>query len=390
MTTLPDPDLSLREARDIIFSSRLGRRALAVDGWPQWPLVLRDVVEAIYRLVQSCHMPEFTDHGLPHLCSLIDRVSVWETPESEILVNQLSHAECGTLLLSILVHDLGMLSQNAEDLPDNPPPWAARDQAIQVADWVRQTHVIRLPKLARRVLLESEHAAFVDSEHFPRVIRIASGHQLWPWDWEGVWQESPRNRGLAALVAVADLLDEDAARCDTKTLLRHRDGNALNRGHWLRHALTSNRVLVNGGVISIQMHRPPNTDEQLLPVFVALRNHFRLVVLYNADLRQLNAEIRNIQFTPCTGIPSDENLQLSGWEQLPEYANTAAFCHQLLRTFMPEALKDSRRLPQESLQRLRPAALEEVDLSILNAVAPVHEPGTQIEQAFRSILGGAS
>src|SRR5277367_1478424 len=79
MFGLPSPDSLLREARDFIFSSRLARNSLADSGLPRWPVALHDLIEAIHQLVQSCHMPEFTDHGLPHLCSLVDRLSLWNS-----------------------------------------------------------------------------------------------------------------------------------------------------------------------------------------------------------------------------------------------------------------------------------------------------------------------
>ena len=65
---LPDPDVSLRDARDFIVSTALARKALRCR-WNLFPVALHDLVEVIHRLVQSCHLPEFTDHGLPHLCS---------------------------------------------------------------------------------------------------------------------------------------------------------------------------------------------------------------------------------------------------------------------------------------------------------------------------------
>lgn len=40
MPNLPDPQITLREARDFVFSSALSRIALQVTNWPQWPLVL--------------------------------------------------------------------------------------------------------------------------------------------------------------------------------------------------------------------------------------------------------------------------------------------------------------------------------------------------------------
>lgn len=41
---------------------------------------LRELIHGISRLSQSCHLPEFTDHGLSHLCSLVDRISRWSMP----------------------------------------------------------------------------------------------------------------------------------------------------------------------------------------------------------------------------------------------------------------------------------------------------------------------
>jgi hypothetical protein len=389
MPSLPDPHITLRDARDFVFSSALGRRALQVTVWPQWPLVLHDLLEVVHHLVLSCHMPEFTDHGLPHLCSLVDRLSLWEAPDGSLVVQQLTPQEGGILLLSTLLHDLGMLSQQQMDLPDNPPLWAARDQAADLADWVRRTHVLRLPRLASRVLQDVGHAPFVQDPAFSLALDVAAAHQQWPWEWAGPWQANGRQRGLAALVAVTDLLDEDAARCDTTTLLRHREGNALNRAHWLRHGLTSNRVLVKKGSISVQMHRPPNTGLRLGPVFGGLRNHFRLVSLYNDDLRTVNAEIRNIHFSPCTGLPVAENSVLLNWQQLPGYANEQSLCHHLLRSFMALSLKDPQRVPPADLERIRSAALEDVDLALLQLAAQAHEPGTEIEQAFLAIAGGA-
>jgi len=388
MFGLPSPDTLLREARDFIFSSRLARNSLADSGLPRWPVALHDLIETIHQLVQSCHMPEFTDHGLPHLCSLVDRLSLWELADGQLLVDRLSSQESALLLLSTLLHDLGMLSQNAQDLPDDYPAWASRDQTIEVAEWVRRTHVIRLPRLASRVLNETGHDALVNNSQFHDALEIGAAHQRWPWQWEGAWQDKPRQRALAALIAVADLLDEDSARCDTTTLLRHREGSALNRAHWLRHGWTANRILVSQGSISITMHRPPGTDGTLRPVFGALRNHFRLISLYFKDLSHLGAQIENINFSPCTGIPTEENAILRDWRRLPEYANVQALYYQLLRSFMNEALKDSSKLSVRDLKQLGSAALEDIDISLMQAVQPPREPGTEIEKSFEAIVGG--
>ncbi len=384
---LPDPTITLREARDFIFSSSLGRLALQVQNWPAFPVVLHDILESIYRLVQSCHMPEFTDHGLPHLCSLIARLSHWQLADGQPLAAAFTPPEAGLLLLATITHDLGMLSQNAEDLPDDSPDWARRENSIDTADWVRRTHVIRLPKLATRLLVDSGHQAFQRTNEFSLAITIGAAHQQWPWDWRGEWQITPRNRGLASLVAAADLLDEDSSRCDTTTLLRHREGTAINRGHWLRHGLTANRISVKLGTISVEMHQPPNVNNLLAPVFGALRNHFRLLCLYNKDLMSLNAAITNINLNPSTGVPRAVNSRLADWHLLPEFPNERALCYQLLRTFMSEALKDERKISATVRRHLLAAALEDVDLDILIAAEPMHEPQSDIEQTFSAIAG---
>jgi hypothetical protein len=79
------------------------------------------------------------------------------------------------------------------------------------------------------------------------------------------------------MLAVADLLDEDSLRCDSETLLRHRNGSSMNRAHWIRHGLTYSRVLVTNGVIRAQLAVPPNTTPAFAVVLSALRNQYRLV-----------------------------------------------------------------------------------------------------------------
>ena len=120
--SLPDPEINLRDARDFILSSLLARTALnGTDS--SLALFLHDLLDAIYRLALSCHLPEFTDHGLPHLCSLVDRVSRWELPPRPnnprpYLCESLSSDEASVLLIALLIHDIGMLSQNPIDLPE--------------------------------------------------------------------------------------------------------------------------------------------------------------------------------------------------------------------------------------------------------------------------------
>jgi hypothetical protein len=386
---LPDPEISLRDARDFIVGSPLARKAFACSEH-SLPLFLHDLLDAIYRLVQSCHLPEFTDHGLPHLCSLVDRISRWELPpnpneEQSKLTDKLSPEEAATLLVATLIHDIGMLSQNPIDLPDDATHLQSKANWSDVATWVRSTHVDRLKQLTVRVLEPYGHDEFLTSDLFLCAVEVAMAHQKWPWEWTGTWSEDPRFRGLAAVVAVSDLLDEDSARCDTTTLLEHREGNELNRAHWLRHALTTNRILVEGGQIRVQMEKPPDTTEVLKPVYSALRNHFRLVSLYEDDLKAVHAPITNIELHPSTGVPTSAATGLKGWEKIRGFSNEQALCFQLLRTFLHLVLKDERRCAPDTLDKIRYASLEDVDLRVLEACEGTAEPRTEFEKTFAAI-----
>lgn len=357
------------------------------------PLFIHDLMDALYRLVQSCHLPEFTDHGLPHLCSVVDRISRWELPSSAnvgsaLLCNNLNPDEAGVLLVAALIHDIGMLSQNPKDLPDDTSPLKNKALWPDIAAWVRQTHVDRLEKLVRRVLSHPEHSRFLETTLFERAIAIAKAHQCWPWAWSGDWSANPRDRGLAAVVAVADLLDEDSGRCDTLTLLDHREGNLANRAHWLRHALTANRILVTRGRVRVEMVKPPGTGDTLRPVYSALRNLFRLVKLYNADLQHLGASIADIDPDPSSDVPDQIAESLAGWDRLHGFATEHAFCYHVLRTFLPEALRDSRRISDSwTRAELRDAELEDVDTSILDSCDVTAEPRSEFERAFAAISG---
>src|SRR5207248_10095690 len=123
MRSLPDPDLSLRDASDFIFDSPLARRALEDPEPRNLAVFLREVIQAIYKLTVSCHLPEFTDHGLGHLYSLVDRLSRWTiigteaNPKAVVEHADFRPKEAAILLLATLLHDIGMLSQRPEDLP---------------------------------------------------------------------------------------------------------------------------------------------------------------------------------------------------------------------------------------------------------------------------------
>jgi hypothetical protein len=154
MRTLPDPDLSLRDASDFVFDSGLCRKALRNPSPPSLAVVLREIVSGIHRLTVSCHLPEFTHHGLGHLCSLVDRLSRWSASSSgavpQLIVDGLSEEECAILLLGTLLHDIGMLSQRPEDLPPGSPQAVAKPLR-DIPTWVRRTHIPRMERVARRL-----------------------------------------------------------------------------------------------------------------------------------------------------------------------------------------------------------------------------------------------
>ena len=193
-----------------------------------------------------------------------------------------------------------MLSQRPEDLPPDSPD-AAKKPIRDVPSWVRRTHVARLERVSKRLFENTPLASLLEDSVVRRAFSIAKAHDKWPWHWTFV----DRDSGLAALLAVADLLDEDSARCDSATLLHHRFGTAENCAHWIRHSLTAHRVLVRRGRVSVSFARPPGTDMQLDPIFVALRNHYRLVRLYLNELRQVDASILSVDFDPPHGGPQD-------------------------------------------------------------------------------------
>lgn len=392
---LPDPNTTLHHARDFIFGCGLTRKALESPR-PRLANLVADLLDATYKLSQACHLPEFTDHGLPHLCSIVDRVSRWGVPNNPKLTlpNVLEPDDAADLLFAILVHDLGMLSQKPEDLPQPNPPRFDPSQWANHANWVRSTHVMRLPRLLPRLLVpySNDYKPLFDSNNRASLIpaiEIAQAHQVWPWEWKGDWA-STRRRALAAVVSVADLLDEDAGRCDTETLLEHRGGDELNRAHWLRHALTADRLLIVEGAINVQIRRPPRTGDLTKPVYSALRNHFRLISLYEQDLKFIGAEVKNINLNPSTGVPVGEALTLDNWDAIAGFANESALCFQLMRTFMPEALKDEQRCSGTTLAFLRTASLEDVDLTELRKSQGTKEPRSPLEQTFEAIIGGAN
>ncbi|MCG3198802.1 MAG: hypothetical protein GHCLOJNM_03309 [bacterium] len=384
--TLPDPHVRLREASDFILTSPLGRRAQGCR-LPRLSIFVRDLLEGIYRLTESCHLPEFTDHGLPHLSSLIDRISEWTIPDSRavtVLVDVLEENEAAILLLATLMHDVGMLSQKSEDLDPQKPHWKVKG-GMDVATWVRETHVNRLQRLLRRLLIgqDQSYGEILGDEIFLSSVRVAEAHTLWPWE-PGFQNLGARLPGLAAVLSVADLMDEDCNRCDTSTLLNHRHGTLLNVAHWIRHSLTSERVLIRGGRIHVRILRPPATDLQIAPAFCALRNHFRLALLYTPQLGLLGAGLLGLVFDPPTDCPEAQADSLAGWNTVPGLSSQRSLLYNLLSSFMPLALLDETRVPPEVLNRARSYSFEPVDLTDFRTIRGRVEIRSPDEQIFLS------
>jgi hypothetical protein len=388
MRTLPDPDLSLRDASDFIFGSELCRAALKNPEPAVLGVVLRDIVAAIYKLTVSCHLPEFTDHGLHHLCSLVDRLSRWTTTSSSqgihSVVGSLDPPDCAVLLLATLFHDIGMLSQRPEDLPREQPLWDSKGYR-DIPNWVRTTHIQRIDRLVQRLFAKDYPAVVPNNPIFRRAISVAMAHGYWPWEWDQ-FSFTEKDKGLAAMLAVGDLLDEDSNRCDTATLLQHRLGNHLNCAHWIRHGLTSGRVLIDSGIIRVALRRPAGTDAQLEPVFSALRNHYRLTLLYLEQLAVIGANILRIDVIPSQGCPAEEAPELDSWFELPGFGTQAALRYHLLSSFMPQALMDSQRVSAKDIKRLKHHNLEEVDLEEFHRVRGSVELHSYEEQAFSALI----
>ncbi len=389
MRTLPDPDLSLRDAGDFIFDSALCRRALRNPNPRPLAILLREVIAGIHRLTVSCHLPEFTDHGLSHLCSLVDRISRWSQPSAGstpiFVVEGLSEDECAVLLLAVLFHDIGMLSQRPEDLPDGSPDAIAKPLR-DVPTWVRRTHIPRMEKIVSRMLDGTSVSGLFTDPVVQRALVVAKAHGNWPWQWNAT-DFRGRDTGLAAIVAVADLLDEDSARCDSATLLKHRFGSPENCAHWIRHGLTAGRVLVEEGKIVVKFARPPGTDARLDVIFSALRNHFLLVRLYLRELAQVEAGFLTMEFVPPTGGPTMVAPELLQWQKLVEFQTQSALIYHLLGSFMPEALLDARRIEAGDLARLEAEGLAQIPLAGFNSIRGTSRPKTEVEQSFDALLG---
>jgi len=386
---MPNSDLNLIDATDFILDSDLGRKAIECGELPGFATFLRDLISTIHRLTISCHLPEFTDHGLAHLCSLVNRISLWTfAPQGgnpNALLKLIGEAEASILLVATLIHDSGMLSQKPEDLDAEHQEWKTKGQ-MDIPTWVRKTHVARLERLVRRLFDGiSHHETLLKSDRIQQAFRIAKAHDKWPW--ENAFAELPsREPILAAILAVADLLDEDSNRCDTSTLIRHRHGNMLNIAHWIRHSLTKGQILVVDGTVEVTMVRPLCTDEQIADVFAALRNHYRLLKLYNSYLELIGSDPLKISFLPEIGYPEEITQGLEGWQNIPGIPTQEVLIFYLLNSFYPLGLLDCKRASNKDLQRLKGLEMESIDLEAFHSILGNVETHSPFEQNFLAIL----
>lgn len=314
----------LRVAADFILSTNLCRKALEAALPGGTANIIRDIIQAIDVLAQSCHLPEFTDHGIAHLVSLVDRADQWTVGDDKFLTELLNPDEASILILAILTHDLGMLSQDPLDMETVP----STKGMSNIAGWVRKTHCKRLRKLLKRILENAGYTQFIQSKpvFFNLLCHVAMAHEEWSWQEkpehypeirrlavaspaEGYAISADRACGIAAVVAVCDILDEDSQRCDTETLLLHRQGNVLNKAHWIRHQLTKERIYIkkNKFAVTFRWLKYEKDRRRGLPlkndpsgcqsgfrhkiVFDALKNQFSSALLYNDDLSALKADM---------------------------------------------------------------------------------------------------
>lgn len=374
MKNIPDFEIELAQSIEYILGSALAKKAMEAPPYKNYTNIVIDIVRSIDRLADNCHMPEFTNHAMPHICSIVKRASEWA--EYDGWLKRLNSAEAAYLLVALLIHDIGMLSQDSKNIPD-----AVRMKYMKgcsdIPNWVRRTHVIRIEKLIKRLLEEYRKEDEELDGHLGISISIAMSHEKWPWEDDYVAQQElldekglvkGRIRALNAVLAVCDLLDEDSNRCDTMTLIRHRHGSTENMAHWIRHALTKEVIGVKEKKVQVRFRRLVPSEESHEIIYRALRNHYRLVRLYNPALKELDAEIKHIEFLPSDGIPEDEDdisQQLGGiWPTLPEFKYSLV--GRLLQTFMKEALnmdggdKQLRcRLDEVGLETLSLADVEE-------------------------------
>jgi hypothetical protein len=122
-------------------------------------------------------------------------------------------------------------------------------------------------------------------------------------------------------------------------------------------------------------------------VYKALRNHYRLSLLYLRELGQVNAGILNISFSPASGCPTEVGLELSDWSRLQGFGTQSALAFHLLNSFMPEALVDASRVEASIMSLLQSNGLETIDLQDFHRIRGGVELHSYDEQSFFALLG---
>lgn len=95
-------------------------------------------------------------------------------------VNATMDMEAGYLLLALIIHDIGMLSQDVKHIPDNKKAQYMKGLS-DTSNWVRRTHVIRIDGLVKYLLkdyLETDTEKKLES-HLNVSIAMAQSHQKW-------------------------------------------------------------------------------------------------------------------------------------------------------------------------------------------------------------------
>lgn len=179
MKNIPDFETELAQSIDYILGSTLAKKAMEAPPYKNYTNIVIDIIRNIDRLADNCHMPEFTNHAMPHICSIVKRASEWA--EYDGWLKRLNSAEAAYLLVALLIHDIGMLSQDSKDIPD-----AERMKYMKgcsdIPNWVRRTHVIRIEKLIKRLLEEYRKEDEELDGHLGVSISIAMSHEKWPWE----------------------------------------------------------------------------------------------------------------------------------------------------------------------------------------------------------------
>lgn len=335
--------------------------------------VFRCLLEEIDRMAKSCQLTEFTEHGLPHLLSLINRIETWTIRDGSNLINNLNYDETCLLFFAVIIHDIGMLSQRESDLDKKDQIIYAR-QFADLSGWVRRTHTLRIENITCRILKGKGYKDFCNSDYFKIVCELARSHNYWPEseEFKELFKLDNKNRlmALAGVLAVADLLDEDSSRCDSMTLFSNKAGTLLNRAHWLRHMLTANCLKIEKGIIRVEFQEPINLLGRIEGVYIGLENHLKQCYRYNKVLSELGARVRfifNKDRVSCEKLPEDED-ELSMLYCQPNIHILRTFQNEI--NILPSATIDK---PQGTKISFNGIKLRTVDRKIYDIVMGISE-----------------